>query len=256
MDQSASPVSGRKIVVTGGASGIGRAVAQRLSASGAEVAIIDFDGDRARDVARELGGRTVAFTCDIADEQSVEDAFLGAVDALNGLDGLVANAGIQLFGQDAPIHELSASVFDTTIRTNVRGTFLTCRAAARQMISAATGGSMVLTGSPTGLFGLARGFTAYSTSKSSILGLMRVMAADLAPHDIRVNAVVPGFTATPLVSALTENVQDVTALVNTIPLGRPGSAHDVAPMFEFLLGADAAYATGGVFTVDGGMTAI
>ena len=124
------------------------------------------------------------------------------------------------------------------------------------MVAAGLGGSIVVTGSPTGLFGLARGFTAYSTSKSSILGLVRVMAADLAPYDIRVNAVVPGFTATPLVSALTQRDDEAAALVSTIPLGRAGRADDVAPMFEFLLGTGSAYATGGVFTVDGGMTAV
>lgn len=248
-------VDGRRFGVTGAASGIGRGIARHLVEAGARVAVIDFDAAGARAVADELGPAARAFACDIGDEPSVEAALAETTDWLGGLDGFVANAGVQLFGLDASIDRLDVEIFDRTIRVNTRGTFLTCKHAARALI-AGGGGSIVVTGSPTGLIGQARGFTAYSMSKASVFGLARVMAADLAEHRIRVNTVVPGFTATPLVTTVLEDPVESGKLLAKIPLGRPGDPEDVAAMVQFLLSDASSYATGAVFTVDGGMLAV
>ena len=256
---SLGDLSGKIIVVTGGGSGIGQAAVLRFAAAGAQVAAFDIDFAAAEATAELAGdprGSVLPVQCDVTDEASVEAAFATVAAALGELDGLVANAGIQLFGKDASIEDLDVDVFERTMDVNIRGCFLSVKHAARALIAAGRGGSIVITGSPTGLVGQARGFTAYSTSKAATHGLARVAAADLAPHGIRVNVVVPGFTNTPLVTDIAPGTQGFDDLMDLIPLRRQGTADDPAAMMQFLLSDDSTYATGALFIVDGGATAV
>ncbi len=248
-------LNGKRIVVTGGGSGIGRAAVQRFAAEGARVAAFDVNLDAARETA-SASKQILPVEVDVTDEASVQAGFATAIAAFGGLDGVVANAGVQLFGEDASVEDLELSVFARTVDVNVAGCFLTVKHAAQALIAGGAGGSIVITGSPTGIIGQARGFTAYSTSKAATHGLARVAAADLAPHGIRVNIVVPGFTKTPLVESLGEGTEEFAGLMDLIPLRRQGSADDPAAMMQFLLSDDSTYATGAFFIVDGGATAV
>ncbi|MET4638431.1 NAD(P)-dependent dehydrogenase (short-subunit alcohol dehydrogenase family) [Mycetocola sp. 2940] len=246
-------LQGKTALVTGAGSGIGRAIAERFAREGATVVISDRDIDAARAVASAIP-TAIALELDIADESSVASAFAGLADSGRAPDVVVANAGVQLFGQDAPIADLSLETWKRTIDVNLTGTFLTVKHAVRAMLG--RGGSIILTGSPTGLNGEGRDFTAYSSSKAGIHGLGRTVAAAYAADGIRVNTVVPGYTETPLVSAISGDAEARAAIVSRIPLGRAGKADDVEGIMVYLASDEATFATGAIFRVDGGMTTL
>jgi NAD(P)-dependent dehydrogenase (short-subunit alcohol dehydrogenase family) len=138
---------------------------------------------------------------------------------------------------------------------NLTGVFLTCKHGIAALLRAG-GGTVTCTASPTSLFGLAAGFTAYSSSKGGVYALVRVLANDYGRHGIRVNAVIPGFTETPLVEAVFDDPAALESRLASIPLGRPGTAEEVASMMVFVASDEASYATGAAFVVDGGLTAV
>ncbi|WP_150309121.1 SDR family NAD(P)-dependent oxidoreductase [Planctomonas psychrotolerans] len=247
-------LSGKTALVTGAASGIGFAVAKRFVAEGATVLFADRDAEGAARAAAETGDGAVALTIDITDESSVRAAFERASAEGHTLDVVVANAAVQLFGADARIADLDLDTWRRTIDVNLTGTFLTVKHAVRAMRG--RGGSIILTGSPTGLNGEGADFTAYSTSKAGIHGLARTVAAAYATENIRVNTVVPGYTETPLVTTISSDDAARAAIVSRIPLGRPGTPADVEGVMVFLASDDASYATGSLFRVDGGMTTL
>jgi NAD(P)-dependent dehydrogenase (short-subunit alcohol dehydrogenase family) len=244
-------------LLTGAGAGIGRATALQLAADGALVACVDIDARAAESTAVSIcdaGGTGIAITADVTSEQAMADAVAQASDAFGGLDALVANAAVQLVGQDAPVHELDTSVWDATIAVNLTGVFLTCKYGIRELL-AAGGGSVVCVTSGTAFYGLARGFDAYSASKGGIAALLRVMATDYAPYGIRVNGVVPGFTDTPMTAPfLTGDGRDTAA--DRIPIGRIGRPDEIAPIISFLLSDSASYVTGAIWTADGGQTTV
>ncbi|SMH40498.1 NAD(P)-dependent dehydrogenase, short-chain alcohol dehydrogenase family [Rathayibacter oskolensis] len=246
-------LTGKTALVTGAGSGIGRAVAERFAREGARVAFTDRDLAAAESASSAFDG-SVAVALDISDETSVEEAFARL--AADGLapDVVVANAGVQLFGQDAKIADLSLEAWRRTIDINLTGTFLTVKHAVRALLG--RGGSIILTGSPTGLNGEGQDFTAYSSSKAGIHGLARTVAAAYAHEGIRVNTVVPGYTETPLVTAISGDAEARAAITSRIPLGRPGSAEDVEGIMVYLASDESSYATGALFRVDGGMTTL
>ncbi len=215
--------------------------------------VTDRDIDAARAVASAIP-TAIALELDISDESSVEAAFAELESSGNAPDVVVANAGVQLFGQDAPIAELSLETWQRTIDVNLTGTFLTVKHAVRAMLG--RGGSIILTGSPTGLNGEGREFTAYSSSKAGIHGLGRAAAAAYATAGIRVNTVVPGYTETPLVAAISGDAQSRAAIVSRIPMGRAGRPDDVEGIMVYLASDESSYATGAIFRVDGGMTSL
>jgi NAD(P)-dependent dehydrogenase (short-subunit alcohol dehydrogenase family) len=247
-------LAGKTALVTGAASGIGRAVATRFVAEGATVYFADLNAAGAKEAAAATGSPNAkAVELDVADEPSVEAAFARIAED-GPLDVVVANAGIQLFGQDARVGDLELEVWERTVRVNQRGAFLTLKHAVRAL--AGRGGSIICTGSPTAVVACGQTFSAYSSSKAGVHGLARVVAADYAAEGIRVNTVVPGYTETPLVRTIAEDPQQRAGLVDATMLRRPGRAEDVEGIMVYLASDDSAYATGGLFTVDGGLTAL
>ena len=246
-------LEGKTALVTGAGSGIGRAVAERFVREGARVVIADRDAAAAASTAEALGASARASILDISDEASVAAAF-AELDATGWApDVVVANAAVQLIGQDAPAADLDLEVWRRTIDVNLTGTFLTIKHALRTML-AHNGGSIILTGSPTGMSGEGKDFTAYSASKAGIHGLTRTVAAGYADRGIRVNTVVPGYTETSLVTTIASDPEAHAAIVGRIPMGRAGTPHDLEGIMVFLASDDAAFATGALFAVDGGMT--
>jgi len=246
-------LTGKTALITGAGSGIGRQVATRFVAEQARVVFSDRDLAAAAAAAGDHDG-TLAVEMDIASEESVQAGFAEARARGFDPDVVVANAGVQLFGRDAPIADLELATWQQTISINLTGTFLTVKHAVRAMLG--RGGSIILTGSPTGLNGEGKDFTAYSSSKAGMHGMARTVAAAYAPHGIRVNTVVPGYTETPLVTAISTDPTDRAAIISRIPLGRPGTAADVEGIMVYLASDESGYATGALFRVDGGMTSL
>lgn len=250
-------VKAKRAIVTGSGSGIGRAAAVRLAEEGARVALFDIDvaaAEAAAGALRVRGFAAHAVHVDVTSEPSVEAGVDQAVAAFGGLDIVVANAAVQLFGEDDRADRLALDVWKRTLDINLTGCFLTCKHGARGML-ASGGGSIVITGSPTGSYGLAPGFDAYSASKGGVYGLMRVMAIDYARVGIRVNAVIPGFTDTSLVAEIMADDEARESLLTHVPLGRPGSAEEIAAAILFLASDESGYCVGSALTCDGGITA-
>ncbi|NJC73467.1 SDR family oxidoreductase [Planosporangium thailandense] len=246
-------LAGKTALVTGAGSGIGRQVATRFAAEGARVVFADRNYD-AVTVAAGDAGNTLAIEMDISSEESVQGGFARAHAAGFQPDVVVANAGVQLFGRDAQIADLDLETWHETIAINLTGTFLTLKHAVRAMLD--RGGSIIVTGSPTGLNGEGKDFTAYSSSKAGIHGMARAVAAAYATRGIRVNTVVPGYTETSLVTAISTDPVERAAIVSRTPIGRPGTSADVEGIMVYLASDESSFATGAIFRVDGGMTTL
>lgn len=246
-----------RVLITGAASGIGEAIAMAFAEERARVALLDVDTEGMRRVGRAvegIGGRPLILEADVSDEAQVMRAFDQVLSTWHGLDVLVGNAAVQLHGQDGAVDMLDKSVWDRTIAVNLTGMYLTCKYGIRAL-RAAGGGAVVMTGSPTGIRGSARGYDAYSASKAGVIGLMRVLANEYGREGIRVNAVVPGYTDTPLVRGQVPTGRH-EQIIAGIPLGRQGTARDVARVVRFLCSDDASYVHGSIYMVDGGTSAI
>jgi NAD(P)-dependent dehydrogenase (short-subunit alcohol dehydrogenase family) len=254
MASASGRIQGKRAIITGAGSGMGRAAARRFHAEGARVALIDLDAPALDALVAELegGDDVLALPADVRDESAIEAAVGSAVEAFGGLDIVVGNAGVQLAGQDDRADRLSLEVWRRTVDINLTGMFLICKHGIRALL-ANGGGTVVCTASPTGLYGCAAGYDAYSASKAGVYGLIRVMAADYAPS-IRINGVIPGYSDTAMTSWVTP--ADKEALLRTIPMGRAGTAEEVASVMLYLASDEASYVTGAVWAADGGMTAI
>ena len=250
-------LAGRTALITGAGRGIGENLAVRFATEGARV--VFTDSDVAVQSAAAAFPNAIAIELDIADEGSVASAFAAAVAAGFEIDVVVANAGVQLFGQDAKIADLELDVWNRTVAINLTGTFLTVKHAVRAMLAGGRGGrggSIILIGSPTGLNGEGAEFTAYSSTKAGIHGMARTVAAAYAADGNRVNTVVPGYTETPLVTAIATDPEQRAAIISRIPLGRAGQPEDVEGIVVYLASDESRYATGSTFRVDGGMTTL
>ena len=251
-------LQGKRALVTGGGSGIGRSAAMKLAAEGAAVGILDINLRAAAQVVDEIqmaGGKAIALLANVANEAQVEAAILEVEKRFGGLDTVIANAGVMLFGRDRIATELDLESWQQCLDVNLTGMFLTCKHGLRALLRNG-GGSIVITGSPTGTHGCAPTFTAYSASKAGTFGLMRILAVDYSSKNIRVNAVMPGTTHSPLVTTLMENPATRAEFLAKIPMGRAADAGEIGNVIAFLASDEASYVTGAAWYADGGLTAI
>jgi len=251
-------LQGKRAIVTGGGSGIGRASALKLAEEGASVAVLDIHLEAAQETAALIeaaSGKALALRANVANEEEVARAAAEAEKNLGGLDIVIANAGILLFGLDTIATELDLKTWQQCIDVNLTGMFLTCKHGLRAL-QRNGGGAVVITSSPTGQLGCAPTLTAYSTSKAGTYGLMRILAVDYVGKNIRVNAVLPGTTQSPLVTTLMENPENRREFLAKIPMARAADPGEIANVIAFLASDEASYVTGAAWYVDGGLTAI
>lgn len=247
-------LDGKVTVITGAASGIARAAAGAFVREGAIVGLLDRNAAGLNEVAAELGSNAFPLVADVTDEASVAAAFEQVRQRYDRFDCLYTCAAIQLIGQDAPVHELDTAIWDQTYAINSRGVFLSCKYGARLMIDAGNGGSIINAGSPTGLTMAGAGWSAYSSSKASVMGLTRTMAADLAKYGIRCNSIVPGSITTPLTEVLHNDPVERPKFIAQHPIGRLGLPEDLTGIAVFLASDESSFATGSLFFVDGGLS--
>lgn len=243
--------SDKVAIVTGGSRGIGRAICLELAAGGAAVALC-YAGNAAAaqetvEACQALHARAMAICCDVADEAQVAAMMSTVLENFGRVDLLVNNAGIT---RDGLLMAMSAENFDSVIQTNLRGAFLCMRAVTRPMMRQRYG-RIVNISSVVGLRGNA-GQVNYAASKAGLIGMTKSMAKELATRGITVNAVAPGFIHTDMTAAMTEKAKEAT--LASIPAARLGTPEEVARAVAFLCSDSAAYITGQVLAVDGGMS--
>lgn len=236
---------GQKIVVTGAASGIGAAAARRMAAEGAAVALLDRDAEGLAAIADEVGAPRVVV--DVADTDALAAAVDESADAMQGITSIFNNAGI---GNLKPLHTYTEKEFDLLVDVNFKGTWNGIRAVVPHL-RAAGGGSIVNMASVSGVYPT-RGEGPYSAAKAATMALTRSAALEYGPDNIRVNGVAPGFIRTNLTEFAFDNAGWIEPLERRTPLGRAGTADDVAKVAVFLCSDLAGYVTGQTLLVDGG----
>lgn len=243
-------------LVTGAASGIGRASALALAREGASVVVADVDekGLEATTVSIEDdGSRAVPVTCDVTSQDDVRDAVEAALELEGRLDIAHNNAGIE--GPLARLPDVSEEDFDRVVSINLKGVFLGMKHQIPAMVENG-GGSIINTASVAGLVAN-QGASPYSASKHGVVGLTRTAAAEWARKGVRVNAVCPGWTDTPMVERTDEkNPKVKEGYISRVPAGRVGDAEEVAALVVFLAGDEAAYVNGAALPIDGAWTAV
>lgn len=252
------------VVVTGAASGIGRGIALGAAKRGRHVALLDIDEQALADTAAAVvaagAGGALPLVCDVSDERAIDAAFASIAAQLPAISGVVANAGIEV---SEPLASASVESWDRVMAVNLRGTFLTSRAAVNHWRAQGVGGSLVCVSSPSAFVGFAGGAnTAYGASKGGISAFVRAAALDAAPDGVRVNAVVPGATDTDILyfglegeALLARRAELEESAKSQIPLGRMARPEEIADAVLWLLSGESAYVTGSHLVCDGGLLA-
>ena len=242
----------RVVLITGAANGIGRAIAGRFGTAGCRLVLLDLhdqDLQRATHELGEGGAEVLAAACDVRDAAQIQAALDQAVQRFGRLDVAVSNAAVY---PNTAVVEMDEAEWDLVMDTNLKGSFLVSRAAARQMLRQGDGGKLCLIAS--GAYASARrGASHYSASKAGIVMLAKTLALELAEQRINVNVVSPGLIAVGTRPGVSEEYKRV--LVQTIPWGRPGTPDEIARTVYFVCSPDAEYLTGSVISVDGGSSA-
>jgi meso-butanediol dehydrogenase / (S,S)-butanediol dehydrogenase / diacetyl reductase len=241
-------LTGKRVVVTGGTSGIGEATSRRFLDESSRVVALAFGEDEVATANERLPGLEAALRCDVADATQVADAFARVDELLGGVDVLVANAGISI---RKPFLEIEEADWRRVLDVNLTGVFHCAQQAASRM-HAAGGGVILMTASTNGLTGHAN-YADYNASKAGVILLARTMALELAPS-VRVNAVCPGYVLTPMQKAEYSPAM-LEELNASIPIGRHAEPEEIASLYAFLASDEGAYFTGAVISIDGGETA-
>ncbi len=243
-------LKGKNAIVTGGAQGIGKGIAQRLAQNGANVAICDImEGavkDTADEISKDTGVAVKGYKVNVSESGEVNDFVKTVKDDFDSIDVLVNNAGIT---RDNVLFRMSDEEFDLVQKVNMYSVFYFCRAVGRIMAKQ-RGGSIINISSVIGVMGNA-GQHNYAASKAAVIGLTKSVAKELAGRNVRANVIAPGFIETAMTDTLPENVKET--YISLIPLGRMGTPGDIADVVGFLAGDASSYITGQVLLVDGGM---
>lgn len=251
-----SRLDDRIAVITGGAGAIGAAAARLFVGRGAHVVLVDVDEPTLLSTTRELGDLAEFVVADVANVDDTDRYVRATLDRHGRVDVFLANAGIE--GPTRPIAEYPVEVFDRVLAVNVRGVFLGLQRVIPAMAERG-GGSIVVTSSILGLKGAGIGLSAYTASKHAVIGLMRAAAIEAAPLGVRVNAIAPGFVEGPMMARLAQSAAAGGAfrerIETLVPLARYCMPDEVAQLLLFLAGDASRFCTGGVYSIDGGMSA-
>ena len=249
-------LDGKVAIVTGAGRGIGQQIAKKLAEAGAKVAVVDLQADWCRetvDLVEAAGSTALALGCNVAESAEVDACVKRVIKAFGTVDILVNNAGIT---KDGLLMRMSDADWDAVLNVNLKGTFLFTRAVARPMMKnkdadgTQLGGVIINLASVVGIMGNA-GQANYTASKGGVIALTKTTAKELGSRNVRCNAVAPGFIQSRMTDVLPDDVKK--AYMDTIPLKRFGTAEDIAKCVAFLAGPDAAYITGQIISVNGGM---
>ncbi|MBH68120.1 MAG: hypothetical protein CMM58_07195 [Rhodospirillaceae bacterium] len=242
------------VIITGGAGGIGRETCFHFAAEGAVVAVADLDvsiAERVADEIKQKGGRAFGYELDVTNQSQTETVVETAANDLGSLDVIFCNAGIR---EIVPAHELPLEEWKKVIDVNVNGVFISAQAFARHCISKSKPGAIVNTASTLGVMG-STSRCAYATSKHAVVGMTKSLAMDLAPYDIRVNAVGPGVIRTPLTEPYFQDAEMAKRIKEVHAMNRTGVPSEIARAVLFLASDEASFCTGHNLVIDGGWTA-
>ena len=245
------PLSGKAALVTGGARGIGKSIAEDLAEWGADIVLVDVKQEdcdaAASDIASKFGVKAVGYQCNVTLKKEVDEFAHKIQENPGHLDILINNAGIT---RDNLLLRMKEEEWDLVLDVNLKGPFLITQAVMRLLMKAPDGGRVVNISSVSGLAGQP-GQANYSSSKSGLIGFTKVVAKEYASKGVRCNAVCPGFVKTKMTEELPDKLKEAT--IAAIPLGRMGEVKDISNVVRFLCSNDASYITGNVIRVDGGM---
>jgi NAD(P)-dependent dehydrogenase (short-subunit alcohol dehydrogenase family) len=248
-------LAGKIALITGAGSGQGQEAAVLFAKEGAKVVVTDVNEDGVRqtvEMVTAAGGEAAGRKMDVANGEQVQDCVAFIVQTFGTINVLYNNAGVYLRGKDGPVTRVLEDIWDTTLDINLKGMYLCCKFAIPEMIKAG-GGAIVNTASAAGLMGT--NFHAYSASKGGMIALSRSIATTYAPQNIRSNVICPGFIETPMTAEISSSQRLLEAYLQNTPLHRSGKPIDIAYMALYLASDEAAFVTGGVFVIDGGVTA-